>query len=179
MTETGSVLGMWRIADAMPDRTAVVDPSGREVSYGELADMANAYANGLRSLGLGVGDALVMMLPNSVELVAVYFAAIQTGLYVVMANWHLVGPEVAYIIGDSGAKAFVAHERFAAVAAGAAERADLPATARFAVGDVPGFQPLSALAAARPSAPSDRTTGCADAVHLRHHRPSQGRAAGR
>ena len=158
MTETGTVLGMWRIADATPDRTAVVDPSGREVTYGELAAMANAYANGLRSLGLGVGDALVMMLPNSVELVAVYFAAMQTGLYVVMANWHLVGPEVAYIIKDSGAKAFVAHERFAAVAADAAERAELPPNARFAVGDVPGFQPLDTLAGSA-DRPDGRTAG--------------------
>jgi long-chain acyl-CoA synthetase len=155
-----STLGLWNIAAATPERLALVDPDGREFSYGELAAAANRYANGLRALGLRTGDALVMMLPNSAELIAVYFAALQTGLYVVMVNWHLVGPEVAYIISDSEAKAFIGHERFAAVAADAAERAELPATARFAVGEVPGFRPLAELAEGRSDArPDERTTG--------------------
>src|ERR671928_229816 len=69
------------------------------------------------------------------------------GLDIVAVNWHLVGPEVAYILADSGAKAFVAHERFAAVATAAADEAGLPTEARFAVGEVPGFRPLAELGA--------------------------------
>ena len=65
----------------------------------------------------------MLLLPNGIDLASVYFGAFQTGLYVVMANWHLVGAEVAYLIEDSGAKAFVAHERFAEVAADAAAAA--------------------------------------------------------
>ncbi|WP_326833736.1 acyl-CoA synthetase [Amycolatopsis rhabdoformis] len=138
-------LGLWTIAAAEPDRVALVDPDGREVGYGELAAKANRYALGLRELGLEVGDAIVLLLPNGDELLAAYFAAIQTGLYVVVVNWHLVGPEVAYILTDSGAKAFLAHERFADVAVAAADEAGL--TARFAVGDVPGFRRLEELGA--------------------------------
>jgi long-chain acyl-CoA synthetase len=158
MTATSPAIGLWHIADSRPDRVAVVDPQGREVSYGGLASSANAYGNGLRALGLDVGDVIVMMLPNCVELLEVYFAAMQTGLYVVMVNWHLVGPEVAYIISDSGAKAIVAHERFAQVAADAADLAGLPTSARFAVGAVPDFRPLSALAGSF-DRPERRTTG--------------------
>src|SRR5687767_15991427 len=97
------------------------------------------------------------MLPNSAELVAVYFAAYQTGLYVVMANWHLTGAEVAYLVQDSGAKAFVGHERFAAAATEAA--ASLPANAKYSVGDVPGFLPLDELGAAAEARPDVRTAG--------------------
>jgi long-chain acyl-CoA synthetase len=158
MTGTAPAIGLWHIADSRPDLVAVVDPDGREITYGELAAAANSYGNGLRELGLRTGDVIVMMLPNCVELLGAYFAAMQTGLYVVMINWHLVAPEIAYIISDSGAKAVIAHERFASVAADAADLAGVPAPARFAVGDVPGFLPLAALAGST-DRPTDRTTG--------------------
>ena len=45
-----------------------------------------------------------------------YFAAIETGLYVVPVNWHQVGAEIGYILSDSDARVLVAHERFAAAA---------------------------------------------------------------
>ncbi|WP_328607935.1 acyl-CoA synthetase [Amycolatopsis sp. NBC_00345] len=153
-------LGLWTIAAAAPDRTALVDPDGREVGYGELAAKADRYARGLRELGLGVGDVVVLLQPNGDELVAAYFAAIQSGLYVVVVNWHLVGPEVAYILQDSGAKAFLAHERFAEVAVAAADEAGLPESARFAVGAVPGFRRVEELGAGLGDGrPEERTAG--------------------
>ncbi|MGA6166505.1 acyl-CoA synthetase [Amycolatopsis magusensis] len=151
-------LGLWNIAEAEGDRTAVVEPDGTEVTYGELAAKANAYANGLRELGLDTGDVVVVLQPNGAELVAAYFAAIQTGLYLVVVNWHLIGPEIAYILTDSGAKAFLAHERFAEVAVAAADEAGIPAGARFAVGAVDGFRPIEDLAAS-PDRPEVRTAG--------------------
>ena len=75
------------------------------------------------------------MLPNSTEALALFFAAAQTGLYVVPVNWHLTAAEVAYILADSGARAFVAHERFGEVAAEAAAGAGIDPGASFAVGD--------------------------------------------
>ncbi|MDP9117951.1 MAG: acyl-CoA synthetase [Actinomycetota bacterium] len=148
--------GLWNIAREQPTLTAVVDPSGREVSYQEIAAEADAYGRGLQALGLGVGDCIVVMLPNSIELVALYFAAMECGLYIVPINWHLTGPDVAYIVEDSEAKVFIGHERFAPVAAVAA--AGLPASARFAVGKVDGFRPLAELAE-RGGRPDNRTQG--------------------
>jgi long-chain acyl-CoA synthetase len=155
-----TALGLWNIAGQEPDRPAVVDPGGGTVSYGELAAAADRYARGLHQMGLRAGDAIVLMMPNCAEMLAVHFAALQTGLYIVAVNWHLVGPEVAYILSDSGAKAFVAHERFAEVASAAAEQAGLAAGARFAVGEVPGFRPLAELGADQlPGRPESRTMG--------------------
>ncbi|MEV4129482.1 acyl-CoA synthetase [Nocardia sp. NPDC049707] len=153
------ILGLWNIANTEPDRIALVDPSGREVTYRELATLANRYGIGLRSLGLQPGDVLVTMVHNCVEAVAAYFAAYQAGLYIVAVNWHLTGPEVAYILADSEAKAFIASDRFAAAAIAAADEAGLPATARFAVGEIEGFKPVSWLGAADTGRPDNRTTG--------------------
>jgi long-chain acyl-CoA synthetase len=148
--------GLWNIAREQPDLTAVVDPDGRQVTYAELAASADRYGRGFQALGLEPGDAVVLLLPNGIDLVSVYFGAFQTGLYVVMANWHLVGAEVAYLIEDSGAKAFIAHSRFADTAADALSRTGVRG---FAVGEVPGFSPLSALGAGETGRPDVRTAG--------------------
>ncbi|GAB3457537.1 acyl-CoA synthetase [Actinophytocola sediminis] len=152
-------IGLWNIARESPDHVAVVDPDGRALTYHDLAGAADRYGRGFQASGLRPGDCVVIMLPNGFDLTSVYFGAFQTGLYVVLVNWHLVGAEVAYLIEDSGAKAFVAHERFAEVAGDAAALAGLPATARFAVGDVPGFTPLDQLGADETGRPDVRTAG--------------------
>ena len=118
MTET---LGFWKIAQEDPDRTALIDPSGTEVSYGELFAEANRLVHGLRACGLRTGDGVAAVLPNGTELLSLYFAAMQAGWYLTPINHHLVGPEIAYIVDDCDAAALVVDERFAAEAAVAAQ----------------------------------------------------------
>ena len=113
--------------------------------------------HGLRGLGLQPGDVVATLLPNGVEMFELYLAALQAGWYLVPINHHLIGPEVAYILTDSGAKAFVAHERFADVALDAADEAELPSSACLAVGDIPGFGSF-ATHAGRRSPPTTPTT---------------------
>jgi len=148
-------IGLWNIAREEPDRVALVDPDERTIGYAELAGAADRYGAGLQQLGLRPGDCLVVMLPNGAELVELFFAAIECGLYIVPINWHLTGPEVAYIVQDSEAKAFVGHALFADAARVAA--AELPARSRFAVGEIDGFRPLAELAV--DGVPTERTQG--------------------
>jgi long-chain acyl-CoA synthetase len=152
-------IGLWAIAAQNPDRPAVIEPDGTVVSYAELAARADQIGRGLQALGLRPGDCVAGMLSNSSAVLALFFAAMETGLYVVPANWHLAAAEVAYILGDSGAGAFVADERFAAVATAAADQAGIAPAARFAVGAVPGFTPLPELGAAGEGRPAPRTQG--------------------
>ena len=152
-------IGLWAIAEATPDRTALIEPNGRAVSYAALAALADRYGRGLQALGLRPGATVAGLLPNSTEALALYFAAAQMGLYIVPVNWHLTAPEVAYILSDSGTAALVAHERFADVAAEAAEAAGIDPGARFGAGAVPGFAPLTALGADGSGRPDPRTAG--------------------
>lgn len=156
----GAELGLWQIAATHPGMAAVVTPDEREVTYAELAAVTNAYSHGLGSLGLETGDSIAVLLPNGVDLLALYFAALQSGLYIVPINWHLVGPEVAYIVADSDASVFVAHERFTDTARVAAGEAGVPEPYRFAVGSIAGFRGLSELGEGQPrSRPVERTAG--------------------
>ena len=151
-------LGFWSIAGADPGRVAVVDAQGRRTTFGELAELTNRCTRGLRALGLGAGDGVVTVLPNGLEQVALRLAAYQGGMYATAVNWHLTAPEIAYITDDSDARVLVVHERFAAEAAGVAERAAVPH--RFSVGAVDGFRPLAELTAGQPAdRPEDLSTG--------------------
>ena len=153
-------LGFWALAQADPHHLALVTPEGDEISAGELLASSNQLVHGLRGAGMQPGDVVAVVLPNGREFIELYLACLQAGWYLVPINHHLVGPEIAYIVGDSEAKVFVAHSRFAEAATAAAEELGFDGSRRFSVGDVPGFRPLSALRQGQPTdLPADRTTG--------------------
>jgi len=152
--------GFWQDAAEDPGRLAVVDPDGNEILAGDLLTLCNQLVHGLRARGLVAGDGIAAVMPNSIEMMALYFAAMQAGWYLTPINHHLVGPEIAYIVDDCDAKVFVGHERFADACRAAADEFSLDADACFAVGDVPGFRPLTDLTDGQPAtAPEDRTAG--------------------
>ncbi|WP_329151934.1 acyl-CoA synthetase [Streptomyces anulatus] len=152
--------GFWAQAAADPDRTILIAPDGEEWSAGRLHADANRMVHGLRAAGLSEGDAFAVVLPNGVELLTAHLAASQAGFYLVPVNHHLVGPEIAWIVADSGARVLIAHERFAATATAAADEAELPATHRYGVGTVPGCRPYAELLEGHPATPpGDRTLG--------------------
>ncbi|WP_214109977.1 acyl-CoA synthetase [Acrocarpospora catenulata] len=149
-------LGFWRLAQDDPEWIAAIDPDGTEHTAGDLLARANRLVHGLRELGLRRGDGICALVPNGVDGLTLYLAALQAGWYYTPINWHLTGPEIAHIVADSEAKAYFVHERYAAEGVRAA--AD-PARC-FAFGQVPGFRPAAELTAGRPdSPPPDRTAG--------------------
>lgn len=153
-------LGFWAIAQGDPDHLALVGPDGRELSSGELLARANRLVHALRELGLQIGDAVATVLPNGPEMFEAYLAALQAGFYLVPINHHLVAPEIAYILQDSDAKAFIGHERFAGACAEAAREAMIPAAGCLAVGKIPGFRDYAAFRDAQSSTlPDHRTIG--------------------
>src|SRR5580658_9932660 len=120
-------LGFWALAQEDPTYLALTTPEGADVSAGELLGHANQLVHALRAQGVGVGDVVATLLPNGAEMIEVYLAALQAGWYLVPINHHLVAPEIAYILKDSAAKVFIAHERFAEASIAAADEAGTPA----------------------------------------------------
>ncbi len=81
----------------------------RSISYPEIHARIARAATGFRSLGLGGGTPVAMMLRNDFALFEVSGAAAALGSPVVPINWHLKAEEVAYILADSGAEILVCH----------------------------------------------------------------------
>ena len=55
-------MGFWSFAQAAPEKLALVDPSGREWTRGELFGEANKIAHDLRAQGLERGDCIAVVL---------------------------------------------------------------------------------------------------------------------
>ena len=150
----------WERAAADPTHVAIVESDEHAVSAGELLVSANQLVHGLRALGLQPGDAIAAVLPSSLEAYEIFLAMQQAGWYLTPINFHLVGPEIAYVLQDCEAKAFFAHELFADACAAAADEAAIPASARFAIGSIGGFRDYAELKRGQPtSAPARRLLG--------------------
>jgi len=154
-------LGFWKIAEANPDHLALVTPDEEEIRAGELLAKVNQLTHGFRELGLQPGDAVAMLLPNCAEVFELFLALGQAGIYLIPIKWHLVGPEIAYIVQDCEAKAFVVDARFADTATAAADEIGFPAEGRFSVGGtIPSFRAYEELTDGQPTTtPADRTAG--------------------
>jgi long-chain acyl-CoA synthetase len=152
--------GFWQYAQADPGKLALVDPSGKELSRGELLGKCNQVVQGLRAMGLEHGDCVSICSKNCAEFYIVTLACQQAGLYIAPINWHLAAPEVAYIIKDSGSKAFFGHEGAAEICIGAVQEIDFPKDACFSLGSIDGFRPFADLLEGQSSElPENRSAG--------------------
>ncbi len=155
-----SEYGFWTLAQQDPNHLALVTPEGREIPAGELLANCNRLTHGLRALGLKSGDCVATVLANGPEMIEVYLATFQAGLYLTPINHHLTASEIAYIVTDSEAKVLIASSRFAAECRQAADDAGMAPEHRFASGVIDGFRPYAQLGAGqREEAPEQRSAG--------------------
>ena len=91
------------------------------LTYAKLEDSASRVTSLLASLGVMPGDRIGVMLPNVPAFPIVFYGALAAGATVVPMNPLLKNREVAYYLGDSGAKVlFTWHEAAVEAAKGAA-----------------------------------------------------------
>jgi long-chain acyl-CoA synthetase len=152
-------LGFWAIAADDPGHLALVEADGRKTAAGDLLAVGNQVARGLQALGLQKGDVVAALLPNTREMLELALGATQIGLYITPINYHLTGPEVAYIVDNSEAKVFVASERYADVATKAVDELGFDEKARYSVGAIDGFRSYDELKDPSTDAPDNRTAG--------------------
>lgn len=156
-----TTIGFWALAQEDPERIAAISPEGDVVPAGELLASCNQVARGLRAKGFSRGDKVAWVLPNCIEFLEMLMAVNQIGVYGIPINYHLTGPEIAYIIGDCEAKAFICHARYADACAKAVQDAGLPPESVFSVGGaVPGCSPFEELKANQSTElPENRSAG--------------------
>jgi long-chain acyl-CoA synthetase len=103
-------------ARATPDKAAWRF-MGTKGSYRELDEVSDRVAANLMGRGLEPGDRVGVCLPNVPEFLYAYWGIMKAGLVMVPLNPLLKGPEIAYHLGDAGARSFIAYELFADQAA--------------------------------------------------------------
>lgn len=92
-----------------PDETALVF-AGRRTTWGALDAAAARVAGGLAAAGVGPGDIVALSCPNLPWFPIAYFGILKTGAAVLPVNVLLTPDEIAYLLEDSGAVAFLCFE---------------------------------------------------------------------
>ncbi len=149
--------GTW--AERTPDKPAIVTaPSGEVVTYAQLDEIANRLSQLFRKAGLQPGDHMAFCMENRAEYLPIMWGAHYAGLYYTAVSSRLTSEELAYIIEDSGSRAFLTSPS-KADAVGDLGDALAKVDVRLSVGgELPGFDIFEEAIAAHPNEPlPDRT----------------------
>jgi acyl-CoA synthetase (AMP-forming)/AMP-acid ligase II len=143
-----------RRAAELADKPALVDgPSGRVLTYGQLAGAVAALAGGLRARGFGRGDVLALMAPNLPEYAVVFHGVASAGGAITTINPTYTADEVHHQLVDSGATLLVTIGMFLDTARAAAEGTAV--TAIHTIDPVEGVPGLADLLGAPLAEPVD------------------------
>ena len=72
-----------------------------DVTYGQLAEQVNRCGNVLRSLGVGTGQRMLMIVKDCPEFFFLFWGAIKAGIVPVPVNTSLRATDYQYMIDDS------------------------------------------------------------------------------
>ena len=81
-----------------------------QLTYRQISELVKRAANALGELGVGKGDRVLILLPDSPAFVTAFWGAIKRGAIAVPVNTLLGGEEYEFVLRDSGARCLVVHE---------------------------------------------------------------------
>ncbi len=91
-----------------PEREALVDGDLR-LTYSQFFDRCDRWSSALQSLGIGQGDRIAYIAPNTHAQLESFYAVPQIGAVLVPLNYRLTADDFVYLINHSGARIVCAH----------------------------------------------------------------------
>ena len=170
-------------AQELADKPALIDgPTGRKVTFQQLADSISIVAHNLAQRGFKKGDVFGILSPNCPEYAIAFHAVATLGGIVTPINPLYTRPEILHQLKDSGARFLVTLPSCAEKASEAVAGAGVEEL--FVFGNAPGATPFDSLLVDNGRAEqvainpredlvalpySSGTTGLAKGVMLTHH----------
>jgi benzoate-CoA ligase len=90
-------------------KIAFVDDSA-QYTFGELSERVNRFGSGLRKLGLGMEDRVLLALLDSIDFPTAFLGAIKAGIVPISVNTLLTSSDYAHMLADSRARALIVSE---------------------------------------------------------------------
>jgi acyl-CoA synthetase (AMP-forming)/AMP-acid ligase II len=149
-------------AASRPDHPAVImATSGQVTTYAELDAEANQLSHLLRASGLQPGDHVAFCLENGPRFLPVAWGCHYAGLYYTAMSSRLTTEEMAYILDDCGARAFITSRHKAEQASQLVDQMPEVRVRVMVDGTVDDFEPYEASVAEHPTTPlhGDRPEG--------------------
>ena len=112
---------------------------GRTITFGQVDDLSRAFAAWLQAQGLSRGDRVAIMMPNLPQYPVAVAAILRAGCVVVNVNPLYTARELEHQLKDSGAKAIVIVENFAATLQQVFDAAPAKKVVLAAIGDMLGL----------------------------------------
>lgn len=131
--------GIARTARTAPDKPAMIFGDAVR-TYGDLDRRVNRIAHAFRRAGVGEGDRVGVALFNGFEWFEVLNALGRLGALLVPISFRGKGPEIAYMLADSGAKLLVTDPRLADEIDRALAEHPMPDDAVWVVGEAPAWR---------------------------------------
>ncbi len=132
-----------RSAEVYPDRIAIIHGEVRH-TWAETYARCRRLASALRQLGIGEGDTVATLLPNTPAMGEAHFGVPMAGAVLNTINIRLAAEEIAFILGHGGAEVLLVDPEFRDVAARALEtmEGDKPRVIDVADAAYPEAEPL-------------------------------------
>ena len=100
-------------ASVSPDKVFLLSEADkRQFTYREFEAAVRRVAGMLAAHGVGKGDVVSLLLPNSAEYIIAYFACWQLGALAGPVNGHLKAQEIEYVVSNSEAKLMLVNSEF-------------------------------------------------------------------
>ncbi len=90
-------------------KVAFIDDAG-QCTYAELAERANRFGNGLKALGIGMEDRVMLAMLDCIEWPVAFLGSIRAGIIPIATNTLLTTKDYDFMLGDSRAKALIVSE---------------------------------------------------------------------
>lgn len=166
-----------RNARLYPREIAVVS-GGRRTTHAAFAERVRRLVQALHDRGVAHQARVAILAQNCGEYLEVYGAGELGGYIIATVNYRLAPPEMAFVLGDSGATVLVFEAAYAAVVAQL--RPQLPQIRHYlCVGDAPGWaESYEAVLAAAEPGPTAPRASADDGVYLIYTSGSTGRPKG-
>lgn len=102
-----------RAVDLYEDSVGVLAHDGTKYTYGEFAARVNQLSHALTDMGIGTGDRVALLAPNTHYFIESLYASNQIGGVFVPMNYRLLSEDFEYILNDCEAEVVIADHAFA------------------------------------------------------------------